>query len=910
MISSFIPSIKRKIFQYICDWDLISEHRKRGIFLCFYTVLFLITFTLSYSPFLLTGKSFLWTTDGRFVHYPTLVYIGRYFRQIILNLIHGKLCVPLFDLCIGTGNDIISTLNYDGFGDPLNLLAIIVPTSFIEYLYNFLVVLRLYLAGLAFSALCIYHHKRISHTLIGSLIYVFSGYAIYCAVRHPYFINPMIQLPMLLIGIELVINKKICTIFIVSVFYSALCGFYFLYMMTIFLGIYTLVRFFELYKVHRIKEFIHMAGCVAGSYFCGISLSAVILIPAIVGFFFSSRSGVTVVRNYLSWGLSYYRNNALKAIAPTAHWNSFGMAAVVLLAVVLLLTVRKKKCCNLKILFIIALLIYIFPFGGYIMNGFGYPSQRWTFGMALLISYIVVDSLPILLNLDRRQSLICFTTLLVYMLCVFVSSQNRNVYHVVGVAMLAITLVVLLLFNNTIFALKKRTNIGVLACMLLTIGNVSINAIYTFDERYGNYIGDFTEYGVETNRLKNVFEREAEPFMKNLDGRFGSTSFTYNANMIWHIPTMYIYQNLSNGNNAELWKTTENIQQLSHTYKIREADQRTIMNTLLSTKYVIEKMNRLHYLPYGYELLHTTESGNYIYENTYALPWGYTYDNYILYDALKKLNGLEVEESMLQTIALDEPVDGFSIASVESNIRTIQYSIKELNNVEWENGILKVKKANAVISLEFQLPSEMEGYLRLQGFDINNSGQEMFNVTVTCGDISKSAVAKSTDNNWYFGRENYLFNLGYSGEERTSCTISFPKKGTYHLDDIQVYALPMDKYPKYVEALRAEPLENIEFGTNRVSGTVDLSQNKILCMSIPYSIGWSAKVDGEPVKVLRGNYMFMAIPLLKGHHEIELIYCTPGLKLGAIISLLSFIGIVVWYISRHRIPERQRRNRP
>lgn len=909
MSSPFITCIKRKWFQHINDWSLASRHKKMGIFLCFYTALFLITFILSYSPFLLTGKSFLWTTDGRLVHYPTLIYIGRYFRQIILNLIHGKLCVPLFDLCIGTGNDIISTLNYDGFGDPLNLLAVIVPTRFIEYLYDCLIIFRLYLAGLAFSELCIFHQKRISYTLIGSLIYVFSGYAIYCAVRHPYFINPMIQLPMLLIGIELVINKKSSAVFIVSVFYSALCGFYFLYMMTIFLGIYTLVRFFELYRIHRIKEFIHMAGCIIGSYFCGVGLSAVIFIPAIVGFFFSSRFGVAVTRNYLSWGVSYYRNNLLKAIAPTAHWNSFGMVAIALLAVVLLLTAQKRKCCNLKIWFMIGLLIYIFPFGGYIMNGFGYPSQRWTFGMALLISYIVVDSLPILLNLDRRQALICFAVLLFYALCVFVSPQNRKVYYVTGVAMLAITLVVLLLFNEMIFVFKNRNNIGVLACMLLTVGNISINAIYSFAQEYGNYVSEFTEYGVETTRMKNVFEREAEPFLKQMDGRFGSTSFTYNANMIWHIPTMYIYQNLSNGNNAELWKTTENIQQLSHTYKIREADQRTIMNTLMSTKYVIEKANRLHYLPYGYELLQTTENGNYVYENTYALPWGYTYDNYIFYDTLKKLNGLEVEESMIQTIALDEPVDGLNIASIKSNIKTIQYSIKEFSNVEWKNGILKVKKENAVISLEFQLPSGMEGYLRLQGFDINNSGQEMFNVTVKCEDISKSAVAKSSDNNWYFGRENYLFNLGYSEEERTNCRIIFPQKGTYRLDDIQVYALSMDKYPEYVEALRAEPLENIEFDTNRISGTVDLSHNKILCMSIPYSVGWSAKVDGEPVKILRGNYMFMAIPLLKGHHEIEFNYCTPGLKLGVIISLLSFIGTALWYISRYRMSEKQRRNR-
>ena len=83
------------------------------------------------------------------------------------------------------------------------------------------------MAGLAFVGLCLYHRKRLSHALIGSLVYTFSGFVILSAVRHPFFINPMIQLPLLLIGIDCVIKKRQSMIFAFAVFYSALCGFYF-----------------------------------------------------------------------------------------------------------------------------------------------------------------------------------------------------------------------------------------------------------------------------------------------------------------------------------------------------------------------------------------------------------------------------------------------------------------------------------------------------------------------------------------------------------------------------------------------------------------------------------------------------------------------------------------------------------
>ena len=70
-------------------------------------------------------------------------------------------------------------------------------------------------------------------------------------------------------------------------------------------------------------------------------------------------------------------------------------------------------------------------------------------------------------------------------------------------------------------------------------------------------------------------------------------------------------------------------------------------------------------------------------------------------------------------------------------------------------------------------------------------------------------------------------------------------------------------------------------------------------MSIPYSKGWSATVDGQKAEILCGNYMFMAVPLTEGHHEIEFEYCSPGLKLGIAVSIASW-AIFLIHIIRYR----------
>lgn len=887
-------------------WNRGSKRQQAWVYIGLYTIIFIICFLIAYSPFIFSKKTLIWEVDGRTQFYPYMVYIGRYLRQILIGVTRGELSIPLFDLNISSGDDVLGFLNGQWQTDPLLIISAFVPVKYSEYLYGFLAVFRLYLSGLSFSLLCLYFGKEKLHSLIGSVIYCFSGYAVFCSTEYPSFVNPMIILPLLIIGTDEILKKKCSYILIFSVCYAALCGYYHLYMMTIMISAYVLVRFFNIYKSNYIKNFVIVVQKGLLGYCLGIGLSAIIFFPGIAEFLNAGRFAFSNYQGFYTW--YQYRTRLLRLIAPPGSMNDMAFAAIVLFALAIMFSSKKRYA--LKILTAIAFTFYLTTTGGLIMNGFQYSSTRWTFGLVLVVSFVVVDMLPELLELSEKKKLICLVVLYVYVFISLLSTAARKVeYVLVGVVFLSLTALITMMQIRGIgllkqydgkksFIIHQQKMTRTFLCLVLVIINVGVNSIYRFASDQGNYISIFSNLGYEVDHLEKTMEREMEPYLLNNPvGRADSSSFVVNAAMVWRIPGMLCYSAVANKDLLEFWDKTESAGNLMY-FSLASSDQRTITNALLSTKYHVESEENSAYVPYGYIPIMKTEKGDLIFNNKYALPWGYTYDTVISYDDLDQLNGIKKQETMLQAIALEKIESNTLINTIQFDEYVLPYKI-EYENCKWEDGNLSVYSNDAKITLNFIVPAEVEGYVRLDGFDINESGLTEFSIRMDCGDVSKKARIASKHFVYYYGRENYLFNLGYSEEKRTSLTITFPSKGIFKLNDIELYALPMDNFPAHIESLRAEPLENIEWSTNRLTGTVDISKDKILCVSVPYSKGWSAKVDGEKVEILCGNYMFMAVPLTEGFHDIEFNYCSPGLKFGVAITIIS-VFVVVCMIYKER----------
>ena len=129
---------------------MIKEQRKY----CYgvYTLMFLLMCIVAFLPFFAEGKSFVWGAgeDGLSQHFSALAYYGEALREFFRNLLAGHPKLVMWDMSLGYGADILSTLNYYAIGDPLNLLYGFVSPKNTETMYDFMILLRMYLAGITF----------------------------------------------------------------------------------------------------------------------------------------------------------------------------------------------------------------------------------------------------------------------------------------------------------------------------------------------------------------------------------------------------------------------------------------------------------------------------------------------------------------------------------------------------------------------------------------------------------------------------------------------------------------------------------------------------------------------------------------------------------------------------------------
>jgi len=67
-----------------------------------------------------------------------------------------------------------------------------------------------------------------------------------------------------------------------------------------------------------------------------------------------------------------------------------------------------------------------------------------------------------------------------------------------------------------------------------------------------------------------------------------------------------------------------------------------------------------------------------------------------------------------------------------------------------------------------------------------------------------------------------------------------------------------------------------------------------LFLSDTYYPGWRVWVDGKEKKIYRADKFFRAVGLEAGKHLVRFLYDPFSFKLGALVSVLSFLGIVGW----------------
>jgi uncharacterized membrane protein YfhO len=74
---------------------------------------------------------------------------------------------------------------------------------------------------------------------------------------------------------------------------------------------------------------------------------------------------------------------------------------------------------------------------------------------------------------------------------------------------------------------------------------------------------------------------------------------------------------------------------------------------------------------------------------------------------------------------------------------------------------------------------------------------------------------------------------------------------------------------------------------------VNMQDKGFLVLADTWYPGWKAIVDNKPTKIYRANYIFRAIALPKGEHEVVFYYAPLSFKIGSWISIGFLVCIAI-----------------
>ena len=367
---------------------------------------------------------------------------------------------------------------------------------------------------------------------------------------------------------------------------------------------------------------------------------------------------------------------------------------------------------------------------------------------------------------------------------------------------------------------------------------------------------------------------------------------------------------------------------VERTYMYSHLDGRSILEALFSVRYLMigDKSGRT--VPYGFHDTGKSETVNgteiKLYEADNPLSIGYTYDSYTSTEDFLKMNPAQRQETMLKSVVLDD--SSFPKSADTLTVHSVLKNIEENSNIKITDDKIYVLKDGASAKLNIDKVRKSELYFLIRGLDFESNNKRSqysdtewnalepierakilssdfltekkssTNIGVSYGDLYQTISYMNHRNIYYCGQDDYLCNLGYIETADDEFRIHFKTAGVYDYTSIDVLAQDTDTINQSVKKLSEEMLTDVKMGENSVSGKISLSDNKILVLSVPYSTGWTAYVDGQKAELKEANLVFMAIELKAGEHNIEIKYETPYLRAGAVLTIAGLISFFITFI--------------
>ncbi|WP_029232346.1 YfhO family protein [Butyrivibrio sp. VCB2006] len=920
-------------------------------FYLIYTALFAAMVYAVFHAFFEANATFVNMADAFRQHLKALAYYSKWMRGVLYHLFkEHSFDLQTYSLGMGYGTDIYPTLQYYAIGDLLNLPVVFVKNQYIYIYFQIVMMLRPYLAGITFSMLVFYLRPKASKVgvMAGMFSYALCTFFMFLGIWHPFFANPLIYFPLVILGAEKIIRENKSALFAVSIFLAGSNNFFFFYMMVLLTIVYVIIRVAFTYG-KDMPKWGQMLAKFMISGVIGTMMAMITLLPVIMAFPANPRVS-TGIRLPLFYTKTYYHElirNFFSFVYHGLYDTQIGLNGIILLPFILLIV---KLVCSLifrakdeskkqkdKIksrwqLFVVMAVLILFvciPAAGYALTGFAYTINRWTFAFALASAFMLVDLWDDLFTMDVKE---IAGAIIIGALFILICRNTHNLEYanartelvIAGIALIVCCIVSLagsvIRSESGNVDPKKKTPLhfivkesGETIILAATLVAIVFNGYYGYDPNQGNMIREYytdvtpddMHILLESTEVQAVMEAaEATGTEKDSFYRYTGRDMVWNASLIEGISSTQFYWSLANGVVSDYFKEMGNNDQQNFAYYA--LDDRTILNSLAGVRYYSLRFNteeEWRYVPFGYAHIHDRYNFA-IFENQAPMSLGYTYYSIIPESEYQSIPTVNRQEALLYGAVVEDGKSSLSYAEPEYSLINCPIELSFEGEIQPEDGKWVVD-GDASVHIKFSGAENCETYLWFDELYVNDAATDypLFTVKALAqgNEVThKDIWYKTEDNQFYSDWHDYFLNMGYAQGAKDEIVINFTIPGTYCFDDLGVYCQPMDNYVKQLGVLRTNMLTDIElyknpisYATNKITGNITLEDTGIMCLTLPYCKGWTAYVDGQKSELLKVNTMFMGLEMPAGNHEIVLKYHTPGLLPGFILMVLGIVLLVV-----------------
>lgn len=730
--------------------------------------------------------------------------------------------------------------------NPLNWLMALVPAEGIPHALTFFILVRFGLAGLTMSL----YLRRIQPnafgfmTLLFSASYALMAYALVCAENY-FFVDGVVMLPLILIGLEDLIEHGKITGFALALGFMLLIQFYIGWMICIFAVLYFAYRW--ALTTDRTPDFAILRRFIIGSLLAG-TLAAVILLPAAAGlaktpkdtsfplrefqtnFRFFELLGKNLLGAYDSMEYRYGLPNIYCGALVTVFFTLFFFSQSIS---------RKEKLLTAGVELLFWVSFWSYPIDR-IWHGFAEPIW-WPYRYSFLFSFWMVRAAALSVRDSERGSpLSSGLAALILTAEVWFPYLTKFKFATIELTLVEWGFMMLILFSRTIekrFAWSARVLVSCVVFLNLYLHVYSIlesnisdtPSMAEYIERIQRYKPVVNKIYQGQNRLKRIENRDIRDM--NDPMRLGYQGITH-------------YSSTSDYNGVLFPMHLLGIAQDHYWTRMTNSTPAGALSIFGVEAFINHPENDAE--P-GVELNHS------------ALPIAFYTPQTIIKNFFYINNPYENLNQVFKSLS------GSDMGTIYDPIEA-EMKINSEGNTYWDIRPLR----NAPI------------YMYIPITDVR------FNLVETVAGPEEIRIEPE---------ESCRLGVFGEGENvRVTSYVDASQDGRYfyseNLDTLSAYARVIQP--------RGVPVEKVSSSHLRLN-LESTGEFPYLFLSIFYDEGWRATIDGEEAPIYPTLNYFMMIPIDAGAHTVELRYTPPGFSLGAAVSFAGCILMIfVFWRERRR----------